>query len=273
MSMPREAAVPEGSGLLTVRGLTRRFGGLTAVDNVDLDVSQGEIHGLIGPNGSGKTTCINLISGVLRPDAGSVRLDTRELAREATHTIAKAGLARTFQNIRVFGRMTVLENVLVGFNPSLGYGLLQVFSGRHRAAERRLREQAMELLEFVGLAAKHEAPATNLSYGEQRLIEIARALALSPRVLLLDEPLVGMNPAEVDHVVGLFTRMRDKGLTMLLVEHKMHVVMALCDRITVLNFGLRIACGRPEEVRANPEVITAYLGESHGIRKRRTAAG
>ena len=255
-------------GLLQVHGLTRRFGGLTAVDNVGLDVCQGEIHGLIGPNGSGKTTCINLISGVLRPDAGSVVLGTKELAGEPTHAVAASGLARTFQNIRVFGRMTVLENVLVGFNGSLGYGLFQVFSLRNRSAERRLHDKAMALLAFVGLADKHATPATSLSYGEQRLVEIARALALSPRLLLLDEPLVGMNPAEVDRVVALLQRMRSDGLTMLLVEHKMRVVMSICDRITVLNFGRRIASGRPEEIRANPEVISAYLGENHGIRKR-----
>jgi len=253
---------------LTVRSLTRRFGGLTAVDDVNLDVQAGHIHGLIGPNGSGKTTCINLISGVLRPDAGSVRLASEELARRSTHMIAAHGLARTFQNIRVFGRMTVLENVLVGFNRTLGYGLFDVLTLRVASAERRLRQRAMELLEFVGLQHKHASLATSLSYGEQRLIEIARALALAPRLLLLDEPLVGMNPAEVEHVGGLFRRLRDEGLTMLLVEHKMRVVMSLCDRITVLNFGRRIADGRPDEVRTDPEVIRAYLGENHGIRKR-----
>ena len=256
------------SSMLEVRALTRRFGGLTAVDNVDLDVQRGRIHGLIGPNGSGKTTCINLISGVLRPDAGSVMLDGKELARESTHAVAKMGLARTFQNIRVFSRMSVLENVLVGFNLSKGYSLLDVFTLRTRAAEQHLREQAMDLLKFVGLENKHGTLAASLSYGEQRLVEIARGLALSPRLLLLDEPLVGMNPSEVDHVVELLKRMRGNGLTMLLVEHKMRVVMSICDDITVLNFGLRIASGKPEEVRANPDVISAYLGESHGIRRR-----
>jgi branched-chain amino acid transport system ATP-binding protein len=256
---------------LAVRGLTRRFGGLVAVDNVDLDVQQGQIHGLIGPNGSGKTTCINLISGVLRPDAGSVLLEQRELARQPTHVVAGLGLARTFQNIRVFGRMTVLENVLVGFNRTLGYRLIGVLALRAGKAEQQLHERAMELLDFVGLRQKHATLATSLSYGEQRLVELARAMALSPRLLLLDEPLVGMNPSEVDHVVGLFKRLRDSGLTMLLVEHKMRVVMSLCDRITVLNFGRKIADGRPEEIRANPEVVSAYLGESHGIRKKRAA--
>jgi branched-chain amino acid transport system ATP-binding protein len=264
----QEPVVTGQASLLAVRGLTRRFGGLTAVDGVDLDVLPGQIHGLIGPNGSGKTTCINLLSGVLRPDSGSVVLGGTELARRPTHMVAGAGLARTFQNIRVFGRMTVLQNVLVGFNRSLGYGLLDVLSLRNRATERRLHEQAMELLAFVGLADKHAAFATTLSYGEQRLVEIARARALSPRLLLLDEPLVGMNPTEVDRVVDLFQRMRSQGLTMLLVEHKMRVVMSICDHITVLNFGRKIASGRPDEVRADPEVIRAYLGENHGIRKR-----
>ncbi|MBV6272123.1 ABC transporter ATP-binding protein [Alcaligenaceae bacterium CGII-47] len=254
--------------LLQVRGLTRRFGGLTAVDAVDLDVAEGQIHGLIGPNGSGKTTCINLMSGVLRPDGGSIVLDERELAGRPTHVIAGAGMARTFQNIRVFGRLTVLENVLIGFNQTLGYKLLDVLTLRNRAVEDRLREQAMGLLEFVGIADKYSAVATSLSYGEQRLIEVARALALKPRLLLLDEPLVGMNPAEVDRVVGLLQRMRGQGLTMMLVEHKMRVVMSICDQITVLNFGRRVASGCPDDIRANPEVIRAYLGESHGIRKR-----
>lgn len=271
MSAPAQGnSTQQEAGLLAVRGLTRRFGGLTAVDQVDLDVRKGEIHGLIGPNGSGKTTCINLISGVLRPDAGSAVLGGRELARQPTHIVAGCGLARTFQNIRVFSRMTVLENVLVGFNRSLGYRLLDVLALRTGAAERRLHGQAMKLLEFVGLGQKHAMPVTSLSYGEQRLVEIARALALSPRLLLLDEPLVGMNPTEVDHVVDLLSRLRSSGLTMLLVEHKMRVVMSICDCITVLNFGRRIADGRPQEIRANPEVISAYLGESHGVRKRAT---
>jgi ABC-type branched-subunit amino acid transport system ATPase component len=256
------------SDLMQVRGLTKRFGGLTAVDNVDLNISTGQIHGLIGPNGSGKTTCINLLSGVLRPDEGSILLDGRELANKPTHTIAGAGLARTFQNIRVFGRMSVLENVLIGFNQSLGYSLLDVLTLRNLKAERKLREEAMSLLSFVGIEDKSSALATSLSYGEQRLIEIARALALKPCILLLDEPLVGMNPTEVDRVVVLLKRMRDQGLTMLLVEHKMRVVMSICDQITVLNFGRHVASGCPDDIRANPEVISAYLGESHGIRKR-----
>jgi branched-chain amino acid transport system ATP-binding protein len=238
---------------------------------VSLRVGEGAKVALIGPNGTGKTTCNNLISGVLRPDAASVLLEGRELARQPTHVVAGRGLARTFQNIRVFGRMTVLENVLVGFNRKLGYRLIDVLALRAGKAERQLQQRALELLDFVGLRHKHATLATSLSYGEQRLVEIARAMALAPRLLLLDEPLVGMNPSEVDHVVALFKRMRDSGLTMLLVEHKMRVVMSLCDRITVLNFGRKIADGRPEEIRANPEVVSAYLGESHGIRKKRAS--
>ncbi|MHA3903529.1 ABC transporter ATP-binding protein [Castellaniella sp. WN] len=266
-SIPMTDGAQPAAAVLEVSGLTRRFGGLVAVDGVDLRVAPGQIHGLIGPNGSGKTTCINLISGVLRPDAGSVLLQGTQIARSPTHVVAGAGLARTFQNIRVFGRMTALENVLVGFSRSLGYRLLDVLTLRAGPAERRLRERALALLDFVGLSAKAGSPVTSLSYGEQRLVEIARALALSPRMLLLDEPLVGMNPVEVDRVVGLLRRMRADGLTMLLVEHKIRVVMSVCDRITVLNFGRRIASGRPDEVRADPEVIRAYLGENHGISK------
>ena len=262
-SLPRATGQP----LLQVTGLTRRFGGLTALDNADLAIADGEIHGLIGPNGSGKTTCINLISGVLRPDAGRVVVGDRDIAGAPAHVVARSGLARTFQSIRVFGRLSVAENVLVGFSQSLGYGLLDVLTFRSGAADRRLQARAVELLEFVGIADKRDAPATSLSYGEQRLVEIARALALSPRALLLDEPLVGMNPTEVDRVVELLVRLRAGGLTLLLVEHKMRVVMSICDRISVLNFGRRIASGAPEEIRANPEVVSAYLGEGHGIRK------
>lgn len=253
------AAVP----ILDVIGLTRHFGGLAAVDGVDLRVDSGEIHGLIGPNGSGKTTCLNLISGVLKADAGGIQLEKSPIENLPTHRIARAGLARTFQNIRVFGRMTVIQNVLVGYSHALGYGLVDVLLLRTKRLERELYERAHTLLEFVGLSQKAELLACNLPYGEQRLVEIARALALDPKLLLLDEPLVGMNPAEVDRVVALLRRLRSDGLTMLLVEHKMRVVMSLCDRMTVLNFGRRIAGGAPAEIRENPEVIRAYLGDGH----------
>jgi branched-chain amino acid transport system ATP-binding protein len=256
--------------LLSARGVAKQFGGLKALDQVDMDVQRGSIHGLIGPNGSGKTTMLNVLSGVYQPAAGSIVFADTELAGAPAHRIAAAGIARTFQNLRLFKDLTVVENVLVGRHPHLGYGLGSVFLQRHRAAERRARERADELVRLVGLAHRATARAGDLPYGEQRLVEIARALALDPKLLLLDEPLVGMNPSEVDRVVGLFERIRAAGSTLLLVEHSMRVVMSVCERITVLNFGRRIADGTPAEIRANADVISAYLGQGREKKRRKT---
>ncbi|HEX7125727.1 MAG TPA: ABC transporter ATP-binding protein [Thermodesulfobacteriota bacterium] len=258
----------EREALLETVGLHRHFGGLRALDGLDMRVEAGGIHGLIGPNGSGKTTALNVLSGVLRPTAGRIRFAGRDIAGLPPHRMAQAGIGRTFQNLRVFGRLGVLENVLVGAHRHLGYGLLAVLTGRHRRAEAAVRERARLLVEFVGLSARVDRPADSLPYGERRLLEIARALATEPRLLLLDEPLVGMNPGEVDRVVALLHRIAERGTTILLVEHKMRVIMSICDRITVLNFGQKIAEGVPEEVRRNDDVIRAYLGEGRGIRRR-----
>lgn len=254
--------------LLRARGVAMHFGGLKALDGVDMDVERGRIHGLIGPNGSGKTTMLNVLSGVYEPTAGSIVFEASELARAPAHRIAASGIARTFQNLRLFKDLSVVENVLVGRQPHLGYGLGAIFLQLHGAAERRARERAAELVRFVGLEHRMAARAGDLPYGEQRLVEIARALALEPKLLLLDEPLVGMNPTEVQRVVGLFSRIRETGCTLLLVEHSMRVVMSLCERITVLNFGRRIGEGTPAEVRTNPDVISAYLGQAREKRRR-----
>ena len=256
--------------LLSAHGVAKQFGGLKALDQVDMDVQRGSIHGLIGPNGSGKTTMLNVLSGVYQLAAGSIVFAGTELAGAPAHRIAAAGIARTFQNLRLFKDLTVVENVLIGRHPHLGYGFGALFLQRHGAAERRARERAHELVRSVGLAHRATARAGDLPYGEQRLVEIARALALDPKLLLLDEPLVGMNPSEVDRVVGLFERIRAAGSTLLLVEHSMRVVMSICERITVLNFGRRIADGTPAEIRGNADVISAYLGQGREKKRRKT---
>jgi ABC-type branched-subunit amino acid transport system ATPase component len=261
--------VSSGTALLSTRGVAKHFGGLKALDGVDMDVRQGSIHGLIGPNGSGKTTMLNVLSGVYAPTAGSISFAGAELANVPAHRIAVAGIARTFQNLRLFKDLSVLENVLIGRQPHLGYGLGAVFLQRHGAAEQRARERAHELVRFVGLGHRAEARAGDLPYGEQRLVEIARALALEPKLLLLDEPLVGMNPTEVDRVVELFARIRQGGCTLLLVEHSVRVVMSICEQITVLNFGRRIAEGTPAAIRADADVISAYLGQGREKKRRK----
>jgi ABC-type branched-subunit amino acid transport system ATPase component len=250
------------SVLLALRGVERTFGGLRAVDGASFEVRAGTVHGLIGPNGAGKTTLINLISGLLAPGAGTIELGGRSIAGLAPHRIAGMGVARTFQSIRLFPELTARDNVLVGRHlrrhPSMLAQLLALPGARQEA--RAARASAVALLERVGLPARAHEEARHLSYGEQRRVEIARALASEPRLLLLDEPTAGMNPVEVQGVAQLIRQVAAEGHSVLLVEHNVRLVMGVCDRITVLNFGKVIAEGTPGEVAAHPAVITAYLG-------------
>lgn len=249
--------------LLRVEALTRRFGGVVAVDNVSFVVGEGEIVGLIGPNGAGKTTVINLLTGLLKPSAGTITFGDARLDQLPAHRIARAGIARTYQNIRLFRGLSALDNVIVGTHghTSAPFVARLFFSPAVRREEESAREQARTLLARVNLAGRAEARATSLPYGEQRRLEIARALAARPRLLLLDEPAAGMNPAEMDQLIALIRSLRDEGQTILLIEHNMQVVMGVCDRLVVLNFGRTIAEGTPAEISANKDVIAAYLGE------------
>jgi branched-chain amino acid transport system ATP-binding protein len=248
--------------LLEVRGLTKEFGGLTAVRSVDFAVAAGQIKALIGPNGAGKTTIFNLISGALEPTRGAVFFEGERLPRRA-HAVAARGIGRTFQLARLFGEMTVLENVLVGCHQRgrAGWMACALRSRAMREEERQLRARARRALELVGLDARAGTPASLLPYGEQRLVEVARALAMDPRLLLLDEPGAGLSPAEHLKLAVLIKRIRDGGTTVLLVDHHMDFVMDISDEVLVLSYGEKLAEGAPRTVRRDPAVIAAYLGE------------
>jgi branched-chain amino acid transport system ATP-binding protein len=247
-----------------VSGLTRHFGGVTAVDGVSFAVGRGEVFGLIGPNGAGKTTLFNLVTGITRASSGTLRHDGVDITAARPHQVARRGIARTFQNIRLFSELSALENVMIGRHCHTRSGLFSGVLGLGKAAaeERAVRNRARELLDLMGLAGQEHVKARNLPYGDQRRLEIARALAIEPEVLLLDEPAAGMNPAEKTALTDFMRRLRaDFDLTMLLIEHSVPLVMGLCDRIAVLDFGRLIALGDPETVRRDPAVVEAYLGE------------
>ncbi|HET8628072.1 MAG TPA: ABC transporter ATP-binding protein [Thermomicrobiales bacterium] len=252
------------SALLQVDGLSRHFGGVRAVDDVSFAVAAGEIVGLIGPNGAGKTTVINLLSGLLRPTAGRIVFAGARLDRLPPYQIARAGVARTYQNIRLFRGLSALDNVIVGTHGTTREPFVKrlAFAPSVRREEAAARATARALLDRVGLAHRARARATSLPYGEQRRLEIARALAARPRLLLLDEPAAGMNPAEMATLVALIRALAAEGQTILLIEHNMQVVMGVCQRIVVLNFGRKIAEGPPSAISRDPDVVAAYLGES-----------
>ncbi|MGN0627124.1 MAG: ABC transporter ATP-binding protein [Oscillospiraceae bacterium] len=256
-----------GKSILDINELGIDFGGLHALDEFSLNIQPGEIVGLIGPNGAGKTTVFNLLTNVYAPTRGHIRLMGQDTKGKSTHQIVKTGIARTFQNIRLFSELSVLDNILIAMHNSMNYTLFEaVFRlPRYWKQEAAARERALELLDVFDMRSVADEPAGSLPYGAQRRIEIVRALATSPQIILLDEPAAGMNPSETEELMKNIRKIRDKfGVSIILIEHDMNLVMGICERLLVLNYGLIIAQGTPEEIKNNPTVIEAYLGQQRG---------
>ncbi|HEY1363129.1 MAG TPA: ABC transporter ATP-binding protein [Xanthobacteraceae bacterium] len=257
------ARSPRGSGILfRGEGLSKRFGGVNAVRDLSFEVAQGSVLAIIGPNGAGKSTLLNLLSGFHQPDAGSMKLDGVDLVGLPAHRRVRLGLARTFQKIRLFKHLSVLENIMAGFHIHHRIPAWQhvIHAGSFRQDHLRCREQAIELLAFVGLEARSDVQAASLPHGEQRLLELARALATSPRLLMVDEPAAGLNAAEVERLLGRMDELRRQGMTIVIVEHNMDLVMNIASRVLVMDYGQFLFEGTPAEVQASPAVIAAYLG-------------
>ncbi len=261
--MTASTQAPSAGPLLKVEGLSKNFGGLRAVNNMELELNPGDLAGLIGPNGAGKTTVFNLITGVYVPTSGKITFNGQDIGGLAPHVINQMGIARTFQNIRLFPSLTVLENVCIAYHSHAGYGMQDAVlrTGRFESKEKELLEKAQDFLSIFRMEDRQGEIARNLPYGEQRRLEIARALAADPKLLCLDEPAAGMNPAESVALMDLIHFIRDRfKLTILLIEHQMRVVMGVCEKITVMDFGEKIAYGVPQEIQSNPRVVEAYLG-------------
>ena len=255
--------MPQASAMLDISNISISFGGLQALSDINISVDRNTVHGVIGPNGAGKTTLFNIITGMYRPNTGSITMEGKDMTSCKPHRRVHLGIARTFQNIRLFHNMTVLDNVLIGQHIHCPTPVLSILIHGRKSArgEKQAREKAVEALTVMGLQDHLEDNVASLSYGQQRLVEFARAIAAEPKLILLDEPAAGMNPTEKGSLLAMISKLRDQGYTFILIEHDMKLVMNVCDKISVLDHGKVISQGQPEQVRSNPEVIRAYLGK------------